>query len=361
VAFALVVVAIAAPAWGAPSTTPSPQHSLTPSPGDGGSETGTGPKDLVVLSGDVVVRKGEIAGDIVIIHGSARLAGVVRGDVVVIDGPITIGGVIRGDVVALDGDVTLVAGAHVTGDVAVAHGKLTIEVGALIDGRVKRGSLSFLSPSRLVTKLAFWIAISVSTLLLGLVLLLLAPRSGDAVALAGREAVGASIGLGAAAVFGLPVAAVLLLVTLVGIPFGIGLLLGLALLYSIGYAYAAVVVGRLLIRPSRHGGSRVLAAFLAGWAILRIVGFVPVLGGITWFLAAWYGLGAVIVAIWRARRAPVPRLEPDRAEPGFTTAAVPPLALHDQLAPGPAPDVPPFTEPAPGPPPDVPPYAEPAH
>ena len=195
-----------------------------------------------------------------------------------------------------------------------------------------------------------WIAISVSTLLLGLFLLLLAPRTGDAVARAGRDAVGASIGLGAAAVFGLPIACVVLLVSLVGIPFGIGLLLALALLYSVGYAYAAVIIGRLLIRPSRHGGPRVLAAFLAGWAILRVVGFVPVLGGISWFLAAWYGLGAVIVAIWRARRAPVTMLQPDRPDPGFTSAAATTPALeppeHGELPTVPTADVPPFTEPA---------------
>jgi hypothetical protein len=299
----------------------------------------------VVLSGGVVVRKGEASGDVVIVHGSARVAGVVRGDVVVVDGPIEVSGVVRGDVVAIDGDVSLVKGARVTGDVTVAHGRLAVQVGALIGGRVRRGSLSFLSPSRLVTKLGFWIAISVSTLLLGLVLLLLAPRGGDAVARAGRAAVGASIGWGAVAVFGLPVAGFLLLVSLVGFPFGLGLLLGLALLYSIGYAYGAWVLGRLFVRPPRHGGPRRVAAFLAGWAALRVVGFVPVLGGITWFLAAWYGLGAMTVAVWRARREPLPRPEPHRPEPGFASspggdaAAIP---ADDE----PPAEVPPFTEPA---------------
>jgi hypothetical protein len=175
------------------------------------------------------------------------------------------------------------------------------------------------------------------------VLLLLAPRAADAVTRAGREAVGASIGWGAAMTFGLPMAGFLLLVTLVGIPFGLGLLLGLALVYSVGYVYGAWVLGRLLVRPSRHGGPRRLTAFLAGWAILRLVGFVPVLGGITWFLAAWYGLGAVTVAVWRARHAPVPL--PPRPEPGFSRVPGEPAAGPDAEPAG-APDVPPFTEPA---------------
>jgi hypothetical protein len=308
-----LVLLVGGPAVAAPSPSPSKAvHAAPAKPLKSG--------DLVVLSGDVVVRRDESSGDVVVIHGSARIAGVVRGDVVVVDGPIVISGLVRGDLVALDGGVTLLSGAHVTGDVTVARGGLVVQVGALIGGRVHRGGLAFLSPSKLVTKLGFWIGISVSTLLLGLLLILLAPRAGDAVARAGRDAVGASIGWGALAVFGLPVLAVLLLVSLVGLPFGLGLLLALALLYSIGYAYAGIVVGRLLVRPSRHGGPRLVSAFLAGWVILRAVGFVPLLGGITWFLAAWYGLGAATVAVWRARRPPVVLRAPG-PDPGFTTTA----------------------------------------
>jgi hypothetical protein len=241
----------------------------------------------------------------VIVHGSARVAGAVRGDVVVVDGDVIVSGAVRGDVVALDGAVRLLRGAHVTGDVWVAHGALDVQVGTRVDGRLHRGGLSFLSPARLVTRFWFWIAISVSTLLLGLVLLLLGPHAADAVGRSGRDAVGASIGWGVAGLLGLPVVGVLLLVSLVGTPFGIGLLLGLALLYSIGYAYAAWILGRVLVRRSRHGGPRRVTAFLAGWVLLRAVGFIPYAGGITWFLAAGYGVGAATVAVWRARRGPV--------------------------------------------------------
>jgi hypothetical protein len=277
---------------------------------------------------------------------------------------------VNGDVVALDGDVALLAGGHVTGDVTIARGTLAVQVGSAIDGKVHRGGLAFLSPAKLVTKLAFWIAISVSTLLLGLLLVLLGPRAGDAAARAGRTAVGASIGWGAVAVFGLPVVAVLLLVSLVGLPFGLGLLLALALLYAVGYVYGAWWLGRLIVRPSRHGGARRLAAFLAGWAILRAVGFVPVLGGITWFLAAWYGLGAATVAMWRARREPVPRLEAGRTDPGFTTTRADepvPLVPGDVTTAAaaeapvePSGEPPPAELPTPEPP-QVPPTAEPPH
>jgi hypothetical protein len=44
-------------------------------------------------------------------------------------------------------------------------------------------------------------------------------------------------------------------------------------------------------------------AFLAGWAILRVAALIPILGGLVWFAAVVVGLGALAVAIWRARGA----------------------------------------------------------
>jgi hypothetical protein len=46
-----------------------------------------------------------------------------------------------------------------------------------------------------------------------------------------------------------------------------------------------------------------LLAFLVGWGILRVVALVPILGGVAWFAAVVFGLGALAVAIWRTRSA----------------------------------------------------------
>jgi hypothetical protein len=114
---------------------------------------------------------------------------------------------------------------------------------------------------------------------------------------AGRSGIGPSIGLGLLVLFGLPVLAVIALVTVVGIPLGVGLLAALLLIYALGYSATAWVVGRSILRPPTAW----VVAFLAGWAILRVVALVPILGGLVWFAAVVFGLGALAVAIWRAR------------------------------------------------------------
>jgi hypothetical protein len=45
-------------------------------------------------------------------------------------------------------------------------------------------------------------------------------------------------------------------------------------------------------------------ASLAGLAILRLLALIPILGRIVWFAATVLGLGALVVATWRARSEP---------------------------------------------------------
>jgi len=285
----VLLLSIAALFVGAPAraATPTP----TPSPGVAASQG----QDQVVLTGRVLVPRGTTVGDVVVFHGRAQIDGVALGDVVVLDGPIAVSGQVSGSVIALDDDVAL-AGTAVVGRDVTAGGTVSIAEGARITGTVRQHvSFTF---KRWVDAFRFltWLAVSVSTLLLGLFLLLLAPRGLDRALHAASTATWASIGWGIGVVVGLPVIGVLLLVTILGLPLGLVLLLGLALLYFVGYAIASYLLGRAIVRE--RGRS---LAFLCGWAILRAVGLIPWVSGALFGPAAVFGLGTATVAIWRAR------------------------------------------------------------
>jgi hypothetical protein len=96
---------------------------------------------------------------------------------------------------------------------------------------------------------------------------------------------------------GVPIGAVVLAATIVGLPLGLALLLSVGLLWLLGQAAMTYSIGRLVVRAPR---SRVGALF-AGWAIGAAVGLVPVLNALWWTLGAMFGLGAILVAAWRAR------------------------------------------------------------
>jgi hypothetical protein len=63
----------------------------------------------------------------------------------------------------------------------------------------------------------------------------------------GRTRIGPSIGWGLLAFFGLPILAIVALVTIVGIPLGIGVLTALALIYTLGYTATAWIIGRRIL------------------------------------------------------------------------------------------------------------------
>ena len=228
---------------------------------------------------------GETAKTAVVFNGDVLIDGTVSETLVVFNGRTEITGTIGEDVVVFNGSV-LRSGARVGGDV-VSRQTPQIEDGATVDGSIddlqKRWDYWDIT---FVGRLGWWLAYTVSTLVLGLVLLMLARGLDPASIRALRDRLGATIGFGLLWFVLLPIVAVLLLVTIVGIPLGLFLLFGLGLVYSIGYVVGGLALGRLVVKEPT---SRYLA-FLAGWA-LRVLALVPFLGGIAWPWGRCSGLG----------------------------------------------------------------------
>jgi hypothetical protein len=256
------------------------------------------PSDQIVLSGDVFVHRGQEVGEVVVLRGSVVVAGIVRGDVVVIDGHIRVAGQVSGSVVNAHGSIVLGPSAQVLGDV-LARDTVTSADGAQVGGDVREGATFALgTPIEALGSFAPWLAIWLSVLALGFLLLWLAPRGADATSLAALRAPWPSAGWGALAVVGLPLAASAGVFTLVLLPLGVAIALALFLLYSIGLASSAFALGRLIWREPRGRAF----ALLIGWAILAAVAAIPFVGAAVWLLGSAFGLGACVVAMWRSRR-----------------------------------------------------------
>lgn len=256
------------------------------------------PADQVVLSGTALVPKGVTVGEVVVVHGRAQIAGAVHGDVVVLDGPVTVmGAYITGSVVTLNGPIRITGAAQIGGDVLGAD-TVRVEAGAKIGGDV-REQVGFTLQGQLAAlgALVGAIAMAFSVLLLGGILLLIAPRGGERVAAAIKTAPFASAGWGLLLAIVVPVAAVAAVASVVGLPLGLTLLLALSFFVLLGLTWTAWGIGRAIVRPPRSRGY----AFLVGWAIVAILGLVPLLNLAVWGLGSIFGVGAMLVAAWRAR------------------------------------------------------------
>jgi hypothetical protein len=283
-----------------------------------GARGGSRADRKISISGDVVVASGEtVHGPVATLDGSVRVAGtvtdyVVVGDgelavsgrvsegVVVVHGDARISGRVGGDVVALSGRVIVSAGGSVGGDV-VSRLQPRVAPGT-VDGAVKRVDLEGIFTGLIIGFLAFlWLATTISIAVLGLLFVGLFPRAADTSAAAGRR-VAASFGWGALVGIAGPLAALLVLVTIIGIPLGLGLLGALNVLAPLGYVTTALIIGRLWVKGPTTGAR--IGAFFAGFGILRLVALIPGLGFLVWFVACVYGIGAVSMAAWYGGRRP---------------------------------------------------------
>lgn len=254
----------------------------------------------VVITGQVIVARDERVGNVVILNGDAVINGRVDGSVFAANGDVIVRGTVKDDVHAFNGRVIVEGGARVGGDVT-SREKARISPGATVVGDVKSVNSRFsLGWAGAVAAIVIWLAIVLSTLVLGLLLLVIAPRAADAFADAGRTAVGASIGLGIAAAIGLPIIGLALLASVIGLPLGAVLLLALGFLYTLGYVASAYFLGRLILRPPQNR----FLAYLVGWGILSVAGVIPVLNVLTFIAATVYGVGMIVVATFRARKGP---------------------------------------------------------
>jgi cytoskeletal protein CcmA (bactofilin family) len=266
-----------------------------------GAGSASAATDHVVITGGVVVPPGETAGDVIVLDGTVRIAGHVTGDVVSVAGPVRVSGRVDGDLIAVSDRAFLGSAARVGGDLRYGDESPVLARGAHVGGKVSHEDWDdSLNGWGWVSVLAWWVAVSVSTLIVGVLLVWLAPGALYAAERAVQERLGATVGWGVLIAIGVPVLAIVALVTLVGIPFGIALLLAAIPVLLVAYATAAWIVGR---RVLRNRSASLWAALFAGWGILRVLALIPIAGELVGLAATIVGLGALAVALWRARRA----------------------------------------------------------
>lgn len=254
------------------------------------------PDDRFVVSGSVLVDRGEtVPGDVFVVDGDVLIRGTVEGDVIVVDGDVVIRGKVGGDVVTVAGQATLGRAARISGDLIYGEDEPIVSPGAQVAGETKKFDGSQIGDALKALAIGLWIAFSVSLLLFGIILLLLAPKAGEAIARTAKARWGMSIGIGLAAFILLPIIAGLITITVIGTPLGIILLFSLVPLFAMAYCASGLALGRLIAKNS------LIPAFLIGIVILALLTLVPFLGALVGTLAMIFGLGLLFTTLIRAR------------------------------------------------------------
>jgi hypothetical protein len=267
------------------------------------AEPGSGQESVLIsVNGDVDLPAGERADVIVVIDGVATIAGDVR-TLVVIEGSAILDGAQADMIWAVRSDVELNPGTTVTGDVMTLDSAVHQVGDAAVLGDVTEVQAALVALGAVLAPafVLFWLGFGLATIVAGLLLAGLASRQVRmAEQVISREPVKAFV-VGLLGLIVFPIAAVLLMVTIIGAPLGLGILLGVwPLLAYVGYLVAGIWIGEWLLTRTTTPRTRerpYLAAVI-GLLLLQLTSVVPVLSIIS-AVASLFGFGAVLVLIWR--------------------------------------------------------------
>ncbi len=282
--------------------------------------TGQVGRNLTVTAADIdIARDAQVQGSFVGGGATIHLEAPVARNVTVGGRTVTLAGPVGGSVNAAAGSLDIASTAEIAGTVSyLGDAPPTIHERAHIAGPVTPRTFRTLrwpwpddlQPSWHWLGLGLLLISALSTLIAGMGMVFLFPRAvAQSVLQLGAHPAGTA-GLGFLLCLVTPIAALVLLVTLVGAP--LGLVLGalfLVLLY-LGRIVTMVWAGQWLL--SRTGATpRLITSFGIGIVVYYALRLIPVIGTVTGLLATVLGFGALMRATFQAEEprppAPVPR------------------------------------------------------
>ena len=268
--------------------------------------------DVMVAGGDVnIASTARVGGDLLFGAGIARIDGLVMGDIKGGGSEVTISNGVKGNIDLKVESLTILPTANIQGDLTyTCEEEADIQSGAQIGGMTthnlpevkEKRAKPF--PFVLFSGIGGKVTGFLMALIAGLVIILLAPRRLTSIAESIRSRPGASAGWGALILFVTPIAAIIVCITIIGIPVGLIALALWGIAIYLAQIPVGLFIGRWIIGRFRgvEGKAIMVGALALGLVILKLLRLIPYLGFFIGLAVILFGLGAVVVSE-RGRRA----------------------------------------------------------
>ena len=269
-------------------------------------------RNLRVAGGQVDLwPKASVAGNISVAGGQVSVRAPVKGSVQMAGGKVLIDAAIGGDVVVSAGQLELGPNARLAGSLRYrGRDEIKRDPAATVAGVIERLALPGAAASgpdarrheRRGPRLpgAGWLW-TLGLMLITAALVLAAPAASQRVAQTLGARPGWSLLLGFIALVCIPVASLILMVSIVGIPLALLLLLLYLALLLVGYAASALALGHWALarfKADALGRSRWrIGAALLALLVLALLGALPYVGGWVALIAVLAGIGAIALQV----------------------------------------------------------------
>lgn len=270
-------------------------------------------RDLVVGSSQLLVSStGQIDGDLVFGTATAEVTGSIGDSILGASSDVTLANNIGGDITLSVERLTITSGADIQGNVKyTSPNEAKIQSGAII-----MGNISHLLPERpdkadmakgimagiagtIVWKILSYLMIFI----IGIILILIAQKRMVLVQKAIQRSPWHTLGWGALILIATPIAAIIVMITVIGLPLGIITLLMWGIVLYLSQIPVALLLGRLIIRQNHELDSTgiMIGALALGLLVLFVLRLIPIFGWIVSLIVILFGLGTLITSIVTTR------------------------------------------------------------
>jgi hypothetical protein len=263
-------------------------------------------KNITAIADSVdFISKATVGGGMIVIAGDADLDGKLQRDLLALAGRTELDGPIGGQVWIRGGNLTVASTAEIRGPatfegprrpVVEAGAKLASPIRIEITQATRRNRRS---AAGIVIRAIFSYA---GALVVGILLLVIFPGFFRATL---REAggIGLPIGVGALAMItGVFLLVLGVLLLFAGVGAGIAGVMAYAPILYVAQVFVGAWLGNKIMGEAPSVISAVIGRMAVGLLILRIAGFIPVLGGLVWLAVLLWGTGAVLLGFYRMSR-----------------------------------------------------------
>lgn len=260
---------------------------------------GTVGKNITVVSGSVNInKKASVAGNINVLSGTMIFLGNTSGNIHVIGGEASVDGYVGGDVDAKVQNLKFGDSATVAGSLSYeSPQQASMGTNTKIMGNVMYVPMEKQMPQRQSGEKVHTgveIISLITSFIIGFIIIRLFPKRTLQITEVLQKRFWVSMGVGFLAIVISPFAVILLLVSVVGIPLAFLWVVALLILAYMAKIWVAFAVGRALVKRAGSGERRGWA-LLAGLLLYYVVGYIPVIGGLTKLIVMLIGIGAVLI------------------------------------------------------------------
>lgn len=260
---------------------------------------------ILKVGGDVNVPQADTADMVIAVGGDVSVAGTVKKTIVAVGGDVSLQPTAKvgtdlksGDtaVVLVGSDLTKATGAAVTGDTSTVTGSWAGDAWS-------RGVIDPITDPFSGLSIFSWFGGTILGLLGAILIAALLPRQVSVVGERVRRAFWPSLGWGALGLIVIvPIVTVLLIITIIGLLAVLPWLFIVVATLVLGAVGVAVLLGELILPRLNYRGTSLVLAAVVGVVLMRLVAFIPIVGGIAIAVVWIVGFGAAISALWAWER-----------------------------------------------------------